>query len=618
MMEDCATDMSASQGCIDDKAVVESFKEALTQRIGADRFRMWFADDVVLEYRDDSIDDAIDEAIGQVTSQITRGRFVVGVKGQFALQRLRQNFIREMRAAAAQAIGHAVELNVELLENQPAQIELPLIADDPPSAAGECSAQETSQQGTSQQGCSAKGSSQQGTSSAGHRADARGDQSITALVNRRKPRRLKRAASDTASDTVNETQPLLPNLGVHPSAAGNEHLSAQVDSESSRPHVSASLSTFISGDCNQLALTATRMVCEHPGSATPLFLSGPTGVGKSHILHAIADELRRRHRMRRVIRLSAETFTNDFITSVSSSGLPAFRRRYRDVDALLVDDVQFLGSKRATLREMLYTVETLGDARRPLIFTGSHAPSEIPGLTPELAGRLASGLVCPLQPLSASVRESLLLDLIEQRCAIPWPDRTVAEVNQMLIGDGRIIHGIVNLVDTLQRMYERMPTMDEIRQHGGQLLRSSKPAVTLSIIEQAVAQTFQLPSETLRSHAKTRSISEPRMLAMYLSRELTSSAYSEIGRYYGGAAIARRSSRRRKSKIGCRAGNRLVAVPPPFPPVTRSSELRAFCAAADDRRGRRLHDRVADRRLELAWQLDHKLQYFPSLPRTGT
>jgi chromosomal replication initiator protein len=526
MMEDCATDMSASQGGIDETAVVESFKEALTQRIGSDRFRMWFAEDVVFEYRDEPEGDTT----GQETSRITQGRFIVAVKGQFALQRLRQNFIREIRAAAAQTIGHAVEVTVELIESQPAQIELPLNAEPGSSADSSELGQESSATAQKPSAVAAQKSSAAalGTSSRRQAADASGDQSITELMSHRKPRRTKR------SSTANESQPLLPSLGVHQSGNGNEHPSDQVGSKSSRPSGSASLSTFISGDCNQLALTATRMVCEHPGSATPLFLSGPTGVGKSHLLQAIADEFRRRYRMRRVIRLSAETFTNDFITSVSSSGLPAFRRRYREVDALLVDDVQFLGSKRATLREMLYTVETLGDARRPLVFTGSHAPSEIAGLTPELAGRLASGLVCPLQQLSASVRETLLRQLIEQRCTIPWPDRTVAEVNLMLVGDGRIIHGIVNLVDTLQRMYERMPTMDEIRQHGGQLLRSSKPAVTLSTIEQAVAQTFQLPSETLRSHAKTRSISEPRMLAMYLSRELTSSAYSEIGRHYGG------------------------------------------------------------------------------------
>jgi chromosomal replication initiator protein len=136
--------------------------------------------------------------------------------------------------------------------------------------------------------------------------------------------------------------------------------------------------------------------------------------------------------------------------------------------------------------------------------------------------------------LDATIRESLLRRTIDECCEIAWPENVIQNVNTMLTGDGRVIQGFVHLVATLQRMFQRMPTMDEIHQYGGQLLRSSKPTVTLSVIERAVAQAFQLPPETLRSHAKTRTASEPRMLAMYLSRELTSAAYSEIGRFYGG------------------------------------------------------------------------------------
>ena len=157
-----------------------------------------------------------------------------------------------------------------------------------------------------------------------------------------------------------------------------------------------------------------------------------------------------------------------------------------------------------------------------------------PGCVKNYRGVLPSGLVCPLQPLGGCIRETLLRRAIEQCCVFDWPEQVIAEVNAMLIGDGRVIQGVVHLVATLQRMYQRMPTMDEIHQYGGQLLRASKPSVTLSVIERAVAQTFQLPPETLRSQAKTRTASEPRMLAMYLSRELTSAAFSEIGRFYGG------------------------------------------------------------------------------------
>ncbi len=505
MMEDCATGMSASQGGIDNKVVVEEFKEALTQRIGEDRFRMWFDEDVSVEYQPHDSSDQLDSAV-------TEGRLVVLVRGQFAVDRLRKNFIREMRAAASQVCRCSVDVSVQLAANPATQTELPL---------GEICEDVNPRRG-------AAGKEQQPLSVAAGLESA-GTKSITSLVAHRKSKRNRNAIKSAAQD-----QPFLPNL-----VAGQpEGESERRDQASSAPLANASLpttlETLVTGSCNQLAYTAAMMACETPGVASPLFVSGPTGVGKTHLLAAIADQFRRRHRYRRVIHLSAESFTNDFINSVASSGLPAFRRRYRDVDALLIDDVQFLGSKRATLREMQYTVETLCESGRPMVFSGSHAPTEIPGLSQELSGRLASGLVCPMQPLCGSIRETLLRRSIEHCCLFTWPEDIIAQVNTMLIGDGRVIQGVVHLVATLQRMYQRMPTMDEIHHHGGQLLRASKPAVTLSVIEQAVAQTFQLPAETLRSQAKTRTASEPRMLAMYLSRELTSAAYSEIGRFYGG------------------------------------------------------------------------------------
>jgi len=252
------------------------------------------------------------------------------------------------------------------------------------------------------------------------------------------------------------------------------------------------------------------------------------------MMSAIAEQLRRRHRMRRVMHLSAEQFTNDFISSVGNSGITAFRRRYREVDALLIDDVQFLGAKKATLREMLYTVETLASEGRALVFSGLRSPTEIDGLSQELAGRMAAGLVCSIQPLDKETRETLLRRLLKERCPLEVTDTMIQRINATIRGDDRVISGVVNVINTLQRMYGRLPTMDELQQFAGDLLRSASPAATLSVIESAVCQAFQLTPDTLRGGSQTRAVTEPRMLAMYLSRQLTSSAYSEIARHFGG------------------------------------------------------------------------------------
>ena len=170
---------------------------------------------------------------------------------------------------------------------------------------------------------------------------------------------------------------------------------------------------------------------------------------------------------------------------------------------------------------MLYTVETLGGQGKPLIFAGSESPNDIEGLSDELAGRMASGLVCQLQPLDSETREKLLRRWIDERCSIPVADSLIESIAPMIAGDGRVISGIVNMLNTLQRMLSRSPELQELRQFSGQLLRSHQSATTLGLIESAVCQAFQLPADSLRSKSQTRAVSGPRKLAMYLSRQLT-------------------------------------------------------------------------------------------------
>ncbi len=492
MKEDCATGMSASQGCTDDKAVVESFKEALEQRVGADRYRMWF--------------------IHGVSFALESGVVVIRVRGEFALSRMKKNFLRELRSAAMTACNSSSDVRLDLVEERATQVSL-LPEVDP------CEDVVTNE-----------------LANANHIA-------LTApgKKTRSNPTRGSGATSGPKTSGPKKVLDTLPGIVTQSPAAQRSASSSQMSlalSEGGSTPSTASkalhtLSEFITGRCNQLACAATTMVCQNPQSASPLFLFGSTGVGKTHLLHAVADQFRRYHRMRHVMVLTAEQFTNDFISSVGGgSGLPAFRRRYREVDALLIDDVHFLDSKRATLREMLFTVETLSAAGRPLVFTANQSPTEISGLTRELAGRMAAGLVCPIQPLDAETRKKYLQRLIAAACPIAWPDEVLDELNVMLGGDARMCSGIVNLVGMLQRMYSRMPTMNEIREFGGDVLRSQSPTVTLAAIERAVCETFGLQQQSLREGASTRSITEPRMLAMYLSRQLTSAAYNEISRHY--------------------------------------------------------------------------------------
>ena len=290
--------------------------------------------------------------------------------------------------------------------------------------------------------------------------------------------------------------------------------------------------SFVTCTSNTLAVTAAKLLVANPGGSTPLCFWGATGTGKTHLLSAIRHELRARHRMPRVLLLSAEDFTNDFLSCVRGTGLPAFRKRYRDVDALLIDNVQFLGGKNATLREMLYTVDTILSRRRPLILAADRQPLEIEGLSADLAGRMSSGLVCGINPMELELRRDLFRRYAQQSY-MPWDDETIEMLAQRAGGDGRVIQGISQLVSMLQRMYRRMPTAQEIISQAGDLLQRGPKVVALADVEKAICTAFGLSTGELRSDSKSRNVSQPRILAMYLSRQHTTAAFSEIGRYYG-------------------------------------------------------------------------------------
>lgn len=560
MMEDCATGMSALQGCTDGMDVVESFKEALKQRVGEDRFRLWFTHGVSfsiespgavetegdlepaegclasieLDGSDVSGHEPLTTCVASSPRQslVTRGAVVVRVRGAFAHDRLRNNFMRELRGAAMAACGSSVDVRLQLADDSHGGLatQTLLLPDEDAEASGLASAAQVAAGDQSQLSSrpAAPAPTRRKSERRGPGAARHGARSLASVLGDS-----GRSRRGGTKDPVAPRAPSAEQLPLELTPAANAPASAasvRVSEPSAKS--SMTLADFIPGGCNQLAHTAASMVCQNPGIASPLFLFGSTGVGKTHLLHAIADQLRRYQRMRTVMVLSAEQFTNDFINSVNATGLPAFRRRYRDVDALLVDDVQFLESKRATLREMLFTVETLAAAGRPLVFTANQSPSEIPGLTRELAGRMAAGLVCPMQPLDAQTRRKLLEKLVAKSCPIAWPEPMIEEISGLLGGDSRVISGIVNLVGMLQRMYQRMPTLAEIREFGGDLLRSQTPTVTLNAIERAVCETFGLEQQSLREPKHTRSITEPRMLAMYLSRQMTPAAYNEISRHY--------------------------------------------------------------------------------------
>lgn len=295
----------------------------------------------------------------------------------------------------------------------------------------------------------------------------------------------------------------------------------------------ARFDAFVVGQCNRLAWCSARMAVERPGSVSPLLLHGPAGVGKSHLLEAILSEFRNRHRPLRSVFLTAEQFTSYFVEAVRGSGLPNFRRKYRGVDLLLIDDLQFLAGKRATLVEMLYTINTLLTEGRQVVLTADRPPGELGELGAELVNRLLGGMTCAIEPPDYAVR----LEIVGRLAAAAGLELS-AEVGDFVashvMADVRGLTGAVNRLAAMRAVADEPLTVDVVRDTLGDLLQSASRGVRLRDIETAVCEVFGLDRESLQSSRRTKDVTHPRMLAMWLARKHTRAALSEIGSYFGG------------------------------------------------------------------------------------
>ena len=291
-------------------------------------------------------------------------------------------------------------------------------------------------------------------------------------------------------------------------------------------------SRFISGACNQLAWTTANMVVNDPGRMTPVLFHGPTGVGKSHLLAAVAQQLRTQCRMRRVVHMTSEQFTNDFTEAIKGGGLPMFRRKYRDVEALIIDDVHFLVGKKATLGEFKHTIDNLLRIGKQVILTADRNVNDLHGLGSDIVGRLRGGLVSPLMPIDEKTRTVLLQREIDE-AAIAIPAEVVKQIAERTVGDGRVLHGIVKRLVAFSSQASDGLTWEQCWNAVYDLVQATQPVVRLGDIERVVCEVFGLAPTSLQSSSKTRTIAQPRMLAMFLARKYTPAAYKEIGDYFG-------------------------------------------------------------------------------------
>ena len=306
-------------------------------------------------------------------------------------------------------------------------------------------------------------------------------------------------------------------------------------------------SSFVVGDSNRLAYTAALSVAQRPGTMTPLYIYGATGVGKTHLLQSILETARHHGQRRRSILLSAEQFTSYFVYAIREQGLPSFRRKYRDVELLLIDDLQFFANKRATIVELQHTMDTLLREGRQLVFTADRSPAELSGFGRELTARIAGGLVCRLEPADQATRLQILQQQALRRNLVV-PEEALALMAERLDGDARQLSGALNRLQATSEALGEPVSLALTQSALEDVFHAAQRFVRLPDIEKAVCDVFGLEPQSLHSTRKAKAVSQPRMLAMWLARKHTRAAFSEIGHYFGRRSHSTVISARNKIK----------------------------------------------------------------------
>ena len=292
--------------------------------------------------------------------------------------------------------------------------------------------------------------------------------------------------------------------------------------------------SFITGECNNLAALAARQVAASPGDRyNPLFIYGSTGTGKTHLLEAICSETRRAFPGRNVMYLTSEAFTNCFTAALAARTVPSFRQRFRNVDILLIDNIEFLDNKRATQEEFLHTIVQVSDHGGQVVISADRHPKMLSKHREELTTRFLSGLVCRMEPPDPETGRKLLKSLCTASKAV-FSDDALDCILRRCSRNIRELQGAVNQLESQFLLTGRRITATVVRTLLGGMEDECRRLVRISDIEKLVCEIFGVTATDLRSPSRRKAVAIPRSIAMFLARKLTQSAYREIGNYFGG------------------------------------------------------------------------------------
>ncbi len=294
---------------------------------------------------------------------------------------------------------------------------------------------------------------------------------------------------------------------------------------------------FVVGKPNELAHAAARRVAETSNivqGCNPLFLYGGVGLGKTHLMNAIAWHIRKNSPERRVLYLSAEKFMYQFIRALRFKEALAFKEHFRSVDVLMIDDVQFISGKDSTQEEFFHTFNALVDQNKQLVITGDRSPSDLEGIEERVRSRLGWGLVADIHSTSYELRLGILQSKIEQMSNASIPQKVVEFLAHKITSNVRELEGALNRVVAHATLVGRPITLETTQEVLHDLLRANDRRISIEDIQKQVASHYNVKVSDMHSARRARQVARPRQVAMYLSKKFTSKSLPEIGRRFGG------------------------------------------------------------------------------------
>ena len=305
-------------------------------------------------------------------------------------------------------------------------------------------------------------------------------------------------------------------------------------SRSSELNSKYTFDTFVIGKGNQMAHAAALVVSEEPGTIyNPLFFYGGVGLGKTHLMHAIGHQYLSINPDKNVKYVSSETFANDFIMSIQNRTQEEFRQKYRTVDLLLVDDIQFFADKEGTQEEFFHTFNALYDERKQIVLTSDRLPNEIPKLQERLVSRFAWGLSVDITPPDLETRIAILRKKADAE-RLEIPNDTLSYIAGQIDSNIRELEGALVRVQAFATMQNREITTSLAADALKSMIKGLDKEVTIGKIQQDVARYYHITVEDLKGKRRVKAIVTPRQIAMYLARELTDASFPKIGSEFGG------------------------------------------------------------------------------------